>query len=179
MTANQIAYQVFLENRRSNLAREGETARSNVSREMETHRYNVEYIDELRRQHRNSEGISRAMAMENARHNRAVEEANIMDIRGRIRHNIAQDAETRRANEEIRRANKRREELREREVINSLDLQRREVARKEKLDADNLRFKYDQLYDESEHRNRSEYLGITNTLLKAASPLRSLLTGLF
>lgn len=179
MTANQIAYQVLLENRRANLAREGETARSNVSREMETHRYNVAYIDELRRQHRNSEGIQRAVAMENARHNRALEEANVMDLRERRRHNIAQDLLGIQHENEVNRANKERERINEYNAINQMDLNRRELRRKELADERAHIFNYDRLYDDSTHRDRSEILGTVNTLLRSAGTLRGILTGLF
>lgn len=41
MTANEIAYLNYLENQRSNMAREEETNRSNVAKEVETNRHNV------------------------------------------------------------------------------------------------------------------------------------------
>lgn len=43
MTANQIAYQSMLENKRANLAREQETYRSNLAKETENVRHNTNY----------------------------------------------------------------------------------------------------------------------------------------
>lgn len=73
MTKNQIAYNELLEAKRSNIARETETARSNRANETETHRANVTRETETARHNQQSESLGFAQLEETKRSNRANE----------------------------------------------------------------------------------------------------------
>ncbi len=80
MTANQIAWQNMLENKRSNLSKEGETQRHNVATEVETGRHNKSTeslgfgnLSELGRHNRQMESVNWYNAQELARANQANE----------------------------------------------------------------------------------------------------------
>lgn len=120
MTQNQINYWKLQEERRSNLAQEGETKRSNLAKEAETNRSNIAKetethrsnvanegvafgnLSETQRSHQAQESISLQGLAEQARHSQAVEaeehRSNLARETENMRHNVAMEGETRRSN---------------------------------------------------------------------------------
>lgn len=98
MTANQIAYWNYVENKRSNQARERltgeanvETRRSNIARESETMRSNLAREAETLRSNQANELIARTRAREEARANRAKEDISSRTLGETVRSNKAKE----------------------------------------------------------------------------------------
>lgn len=145
MTANQIAYQNMLENRRSNLAREQETARHNMVQERQTDVVNTEtqrnnlrlealkaqsneytHFDNLAQRRSVARTASNLLA-ETSRHNKAAEELSSLELsslneyrdsslREAGRHNLATENLTAQELLERNRSNRASEGLRSQEL---------------------------------------------------------------
>lgn len=94
MTQNQIAYLKHLEDRRSHLAAEHQTA----VRDTNSYVLGVRQADETELSHRNTERIERDKLRETNRANLANELIKHRDISVKERHNVAQEVETNRHN---------------------------------------------------------------------------------
>lgn len=146
MTANQIAYQNMLENRRANLVKEQETARHNIVQErqadfenVETRRNNMRlealkaqsneftHFDNLANRRSIAKTASNLLA-ETARHNKAAEDLSSLELsslneyrdstlRETNRHNVATEGLTAQELSERSRSNRANEGLRASELV--------------------------------------------------------------
>lgn len=157
MTHNQIAYWQLQEDRRANLAREGEAYRANRANEREVHRANV------------------AREEETQRHNTATEQFNISSLQETSRHNLAQEQETNRHNvaqekvsfgtlNETVRHNIKSEEL---QSVSNLNSAQANVIAKDRLDFDKVKestriSEFDKTYSLSADKNQQGWATITS-----------------
>lgn len=116
MTRNEIAYQQFVENRRSNMANERETNRSNVAREAETYRSNTAKEFETNRHNLATEDLGYKNYEETKRHNFSMEDLGFAQLGlgysqlGETRqHNRTTETLSQLSNIEQQRANRERE----------------------------------------------------------------------
>lgn len=100
MTQNQIAYWKLQEEKRSNLASEGETSRHNIATESETERSNRVQQGEAKRHNLSTEKQAWLNYSEAQRSNRANESIKKDSLAESARHNVATESETVRHNVE-------------------------------------------------------------------------------
>lgn len=98
MTQNQINYWKLQEERRSNLAQEGETKRSNLAKEYETNRSNLAKETETHRSNMASEGVAFGNLSEAQRSHQAQEALAQQSLAEQVRHSQAVEAEENRSN---------------------------------------------------------------------------------